>query len=58
MTKKIFLAGPFKSLMDPRSGEMDKRFRKQYEELIEFFESKGYTRYTMRTSVRNGEKRS
>ncbi|WP_370875903.1 nucleoside 2-deoxyribosyltransferase [Caldalkalibacillus uzonensis] len=43
MTKKIFLAGPFKSLMDPRSGEMDKRFRKQYEELIEFFESKGYT---------------
>src|SRR5690606_19394486 len=41
--EKDILAGSFRSLMDPRSGEMDKRFRKQYEELIEFFESKGYT---------------
>lgn len=42
MEKKIFLAAPFKALVNNKSNAMQDSDRKRIEDLISFFEGKGY----------------
>nr|WGD80464.1 hypothetical protein P5659_13190 [Bacillus subtilis] len=41
-TKKVFLAGPFKSLVDENTGLMSLHERGKLESLISFFENEGW----------------
>nr|MDH3097791.1 hypothetical protein [Bacillus velezensis] len=41
-TKKVFLAGPFKSLVDEKTGLMSTYERGKLESLISFFENEGW----------------
>lgn len=40
---KIFLAGPFKSLVNAETGRMDDEHKSVFVDLIAFFEDRGYT---------------
>lgn len=48
--KKVFLAGPFKSLVHPKTGEMNHGEKQKLLKLITFFEEKGF-------AVHNAHKR-
>ncbi|WP_078392819.1 nucleoside 2-deoxyribosyltransferase [Shouchella patagoniensis] len=48
--KKMFLAGPFKSLVDSKTGIMEKHEKQKLLNLISFFETRGF-------SVHNAHKR-
>lgn len=48
--KKVFLAGPFKSLVDPKTGMMANHEKQKLLNLISFFEERGF-------SVHNAHKR-
>ncbi|MEU9480457.1 nucleoside 2-deoxyribosyltransferase [Streptomyces sp. NPDC048191] len=41
-TGTVFLGGPFKGIVDPATGEMDKRYRCRFEALIDRLDSEGY----------------
>ncbi|MCP1191408.1 nucleoside 2-deoxyribosyltransferase [Priestia flexa] len=49
-SKKMFLAGPFKSLVDSKTGIMENHEKQKLLNLISFFETKGF-------SVHNAHKR-
>ena len=42
-SKKLFLAGPFKGLVNPDTGLLDEGEKRKWLNLISFFESKGFT---------------
>ncbi|MCR6109972.1 nucleoside 2-deoxyribosyltransferase [Bacillus sp. A301a_S52] len=42
MGKKVFLAAPFKSLVDKNTSELEKNMKKRLVELISFLENSGY----------------
>lgn len=48
--KKLFLAGPFKSLVNPKTGVMDHYEKQKLMQLIAYFEEKGF-------AVHNAHKR-
>ncbi|MDE0582890.1 nucleoside 2-deoxyribosyltransferase [Planococcus sp. A6] len=48
--RKVFLAGPFKNLVDPKTGVMQSHEKQKLINLISFFEAKGF-------SVHNAHKR-
>lgn len=49
-TKKVFLAGPFKGIVNPNTGVIDESEKQKILNLISFFEAKGF-------SVHNAHKR-
>ena len=43
--RSVFVAGPFKALVDPATGEMDASHKERLLRLIDFFERRGVTVY-------------